>query len=604
MAKGFNVPKGGGKSSKGFFFNVPKTVLAASKPSLSVKNTLTLVQRSPGKMGPLVRPLKLKPDDVESSTPMDNGTIYAAYGTDFEDLLLPDGIVWEEGDYNPLVEGDYELTGSGNNVITVVLEKFALKLEPANLYTLAQESPAQTSITPVTADGQNVGIIIDLGKGHPVTCASSTRPTLTSHANFSTFITQGAAVQSFFLNSVNYLRFHQDTSPVYSIQFIWKFETGSDGVLKRMFFTSSLSGTTLSDAGLMVRKTAGNKLQVVCRKKVNGQVVFDHTTTTDFNVAAGVIRCTVNIDGTGTNTGVIHIKNDNGVDTSETFNIGTGNNVTPDRTNMPFLSDTFQSMGALRVRDRICTPTEISDWKTYNPARHSTAFLIKHRDIDFRDTNYVFSDAAGTTPVTEGGNIRFADNRVVSPWGVYGQATSAADATAPAWRNNSGASYAEYASGDDLVYEGQLTAEGGGKYTVFIVASNNDATDGSHILSGASGSNVYMVQTGASYPDGPYMVIHPNSGFTTAIGTIPANAGTNIYAFIRDMEACTLINKAGTIVTDSDEHMWVIQGSGISGNSSSTWNLDGRLYRVIKYSGVLSSARVNEIMAELLAAYP
>jgi hypothetical protein len=541
--------------------------------------------------------------------------IYAAYGTEFDDLLLPSGHTWNEGSYNSTTEGTYSLTATDGSTIDVVLEKFALKIDPSNLYTLIQEGLGADNVTDVTTDGQNIGTLYETGKGM-VYLASGTLPTLDNDNGFSTLIKFGAGASGLISQrSDNYWRPLHGVTPGYCVRFVWRFDAGSDGLQRRMIYNNALSGSTATDAGLHIRKTTGDKIQLICYKKVSGQQVYSYTTTQGVNVASGVIWVTVNINGTGASAGSINIKTESGVDVTETFTVSAGADVTPSGGMMNIAIDPLQSVGAVQIMPRIATAGEITAWKTYNPARHSTEFLIKNRDFNPSIEANVFSNSAGTTPITDGGNMRYTKDAAISPFGALPEWISTSDGVAPLWTQNAGKSYALYDGTKNIIPSSvagvtdrdALTPEGCGKFTLFIIASNTDVTNGSHFLAGDDNSDVYMVQTGENYVGGapsPYMVIHPNSGFATNFGDIPAFAGDNIYILIRNKANIKQANRDVTTFQETtNQDPFAVKQIGRTANGLTAWSHAGKNYRVIKYSGVMSEARALAIRAELKTFY-
>lgn len=524
--------------------------------------------------------------------------VYAAYGTDFEDLLLPEGVTWQEGSYDPLTEGTYELTGSGGNTVNVILEKFALKLDPSNLATMQQRSTTQTFDGHVEDDNDNVGTFYDLARGWCF--ASSTFGVLDGYlikcASASNYIIQSADGFS------NYFKPLHAVSPSWSIFFIWRFDSGSDGVVKTMF---SNAGATSNDAGIHVRKTTGDKIQILLGKKSAGNFVITYTTTQTINEASGIFWGVININGAGTGTGSITLKTTSGVDVAETFNVAAGADVTSSA-GLAFAVSSAQSFGPFRILPRVATADEITAWKNYTPTRHTTEFLIKSRELDFTDDTKIFSDASGTVQITDGGNIRYVKDKCPSPFGLIPHYTSAADASAPLWRDNSGDSYAEFDGAKNLDLVGRITPEGSGKFTLFIVAQNDDDTDGSRYLSASTGVNVYMAQTGLNYVDAafdnPYFIIHPNSGFATSIGPLTAQSGINFYCFKRSGDLCKVINSTDAAFTeDTDVNTALFHKCG--GAENLEWWIEGRVYRIIKYSGEMSDARALAIRDALKTKY-
>jgi hypothetical protein len=544
-----------------------------------------------------------------------NGTdydpIYSAYGTDFDDLLLPSGHTWNEGSYNSTTEGTYSLTATDGSTIDVVLEKFALKIDPSNLYTMFQEGLGADVNTEVSADGQNVGTIYDLGKGIPI-ATTGTLPTLTSDAAFNSLIKAGSVgLQTQRLT--NYWKPLHDAVPEYCMRLVWKFEAGSDGLNRRMYYNNALAGSTATDAGPHIRRRTDNKLELICYEKQSGQNVYSYITTQTVTVASGIIWVTININGVGASAGTIHIKTQSGVDVSESFAVNAGSDVTPTSGIMTILGDQLQSMGALQIMPRIATAAEITAWKTHNPTRHSTAFLIKNRDFNPTQAQ-VFSDASATVVITDGGNMRYIKDSSPSPFGELPQYIATADASAPIWTANSGKPYALYNGSKNLQTSDLQTSldslipEGCGRWTLFIVASNTDATFGSHYLAGGGGTDIYMVQVGENYVGGapsPYLVTHPNvPGFATNFGTVPAFSGDNIFVTIRDRTSIKQLNNALTaFLSTTCPDPFSPLNIGTTGNGDTDWSFTGRLYRIIKYSGAMSETRAKAIRDELKAFY-
>lgn len=544
--------------------------------------------------------------------------VYAAYGTDFDDLLLPEGQTWQEGDYDPLTEGTYAIASSEGGAVNVILEKFAVKLEPANLYTMLQEISGEDAISEVDTDGQPIGMIYDLATGAVVTGSSGTAPVLSSSSAFSTLIKKLSTTLILQMAGYGpkYLMPLHAVNPIWSIQFVWRFETGSDGVQTIMFFNNPLTGTTATDAGIHVRKTTGDKIQIIIYKKVSGQPMVNFTTATTVNVASGVIWVTINVNGTGATAGVIHIKTESGTDTSETFTVNAGNAVTASGNNLQILVGSNQSLGAFRIRPRISTAEEITAWKTYNPARYSTPFLVKSRDYNLSIAANVFSDASGTVQITDGGFIRYVKDSAPTPFGELPEYTSADDASAPVWNDNGGVSYGQMSAAQNITIVGKLTPEGCGRFTLFLVISNEDLDFGSHLLSGGNSSEVYMVLTGENYTgnpgvEKPYLVIHPDNAINGVpqepIGSIPAFTGDNFFCWIRNLSSNKLINNNMTdFLDDVNSDDWVATNSGTNAKSTPPvpdWNYDGRQYRIIKYAGAMSEARALAIRDELKTFY-
>ena len=493
-------------------------------------------------------------------------------------------------------------------------------LAPHRLSTLmVEQANSGVPITDVTDDGNSVGTVYEQGHhGFLVRAESDARrPILGSDANRNAYLTfDGTDDYLRVVSTTKYFNALHKASPVWSMAILVKMGASTDGAATQYFLSNHAS--TTAQAGIVVSRNNANKIVLLGSKASAGNNVFSYTSTATLTEASGWTLIMIEVNGTGAAAGRIKV----GSAAWETFNVNAGAAVdaTADlhigALNSP--ASYFKgSIGGIIILNRTLTVGDITNIEGYNPAKFTGEFTpILQWDLDFDADARIFSDSAATTPIVDDSLIRVVQSNQDSIFGPLNRTiTSAADASSPEWRDaeKNGKATAEFnpANNDNFDFPtgNGLTQESGGKWTIFIIAKNDDAINGSHVVSGSG----YVPITGSGYSGNsnnggvPYFTIHPSTGSGQAEYNDLVNIedGYNILVLQRDGATWSAWNGAGvknTSATNSNSFLITDIGIAVAAIGA-TWNMDGMYCRLIKYNGVMSPSEVLSKITEYNTLY-
>jgi hypothetical protein len=508
------------------------------------------------------------------------------------------------------------IAGDQTDLVPEVPSNVVFHFNTSKRATMFQEGggAAGVPLTPVTADGQTVGCIYDISNNAMIArnVISNGLPVLGSDATRNSYL-QFDGTNDRLVVQVGTSAFSpmNGSNPVYSLMFWVKFN-GGDAAFQRVLSTNDGGGT---NTGFDVTRDSGNKL--IFRVTTSAGTLYSVTSTTNVNVAAGWIGVVVTVNGAGTNAGTLYLYNSSGtlIETTQ-FNTasssGAAHNSSLYLAGRPAGIQWFNGcMSNIYMINTVATSTEIANYIASNEPQNDVEFTpVVHTLYDMNDNNFIFSDAGGTTPVTNNDEVRYIKNNDVSNFGYLGRGLTGGSGTSPVWKTNTanGRATIEYTSGKNLTFERTFFEELGGKATVFFVVKNTDATFGSHIVSGdnLSVTGDYVVVTGSSYASGslpnPYAVLHPNPSGGTAISTELKNPGVDdykVFAFSRNGENLAAYNGLYEKNTSTSSNPFSASVMGRDNFASSDWDMTGNIAYVKKYSGILTDAQIRYIIWQL-----
>jgi hypothetical protein len=510
---------------------------------------------------------------------------------------------------NKRIAVDWFMEGTASVVVPTFTEptrpdsSLALKLNLYELSSMFQErtlSPGGIPLTAVAINTDPIGTILDqsLSTQYMFASGATTIPLLS--ADGMTF--DGTNDRIDLPLSTVYLKPLHATTATWSIRF-W-IKKGLDGSAKPVMGTQTFSAT---QNGFYLQLTAANKLRIYIADGV-APAMIDYTTTASLTVAMGATPVQININAPGgSNASSVTIGA-----TTETFTVTGGSS--SNATNSLFIGGdgtnffTGSIARSVEIRSRVLTNQEITDYQSFNPTVVSAQFTpIKQWEINFNDGTRVFSDAGGTTPITDGGFVRVVNNRISVPFGastgaIVRRMTSSADAASPLWRQavKNGKSVVEYdgTGNQTLTFSTNAYPELGATSTTFIVCKNDDPTFGSHMLKDGQ----YITFTGSAYSGNsgatgdaaqPYTVMHSSTG-VSGNAKISRADGYNIIAFRRvgpsiDIWSQDLIKYSQPTGFGS----FTVTDIGVAySNGVPNWHLDGMYALYEKYVGYLTDQQV------------
>jgi hypothetical protein len=504
--------------------------------------------------------------------------------------------------------GGWSPASFGDNLVTW--------MDSSRLSTMMQEQASSgIPLTDVTADGQPIGLIYEMGSNAFILRADSDarRPVLGSDANVNAYITfDGTDDYLRCVNTAKYFNAFHKASPLFSIAILARMGSSTDASSRYLFGSNT---NTTANSGIRMERTTANRIAVSATKSSAGNAVFSFTSTPTFTVSSGFQWILLEINGVGAGMGRLKV----GANAWETFtvNAGAATDAASDlfigALNGPTAGTYFKGdIAQMVVINRTLTTEDITNITAFNPAKSSRSTWKKQWDIDFNESSTIFSDTAGTTPIVNNATIRLIRHNQTSSFGpINRELTSAAAGSSPLWRENhrSGKSYAEYDGVDDnLDFNLSPTQERGGKWLTIIIFKNDDATIGSNFLKGAEG---YQVTTGTNYSGNtlnngnPYFLAHTSQG-----GGVPANPpatpqnggeGYNIFVFRRNGSLWNSWggDKVKQSGTDSGSISYTDMGEQFNPNF---WT-DGFYGRMVKYNGVPTDSEVDTLIDSFKLEY-
>jgi hypothetical protein len=502
------------------------------------------------------------------------------------------------------------LSGDGSDVV--------LWIATDRLATMFKEGggSAGVPLSPVTANGDTVGLIYDLSPNGMVIRNSSDItqvPTIQSDVtrnSFLRFVTNDRIV----VQQVNFFNPIHGASPVFSLMFWIKFNGGNAATQHIMTNSNAASG-----AGFQITRNSNNKLFFRTSSAVPA-TISSYTSTTSLVDTTGWIPIIIICNGTGASAGRAIIGNVE--DVNFTVNAGVSDNAngalfigsSSGLTN--FLN---ADLGELVIVNRVVTEDEIAAFKSYNPIRSSDEFIpILSVGYDMNDTSYLFTDIGGTIPATDGTSIRLIRNKKASNFGdLRRDASSAASGSSAIWRSNveNGKGALEFDGVDDnYTFQVRLGEDLAGKSTYIIIAKNDDNTNGSHIISGNNAANVgdYIALTGAGYASAgpglvnPYWAIHTEPVGAEALASNAENPGVNntkLLIFRRNGTEASVWNANKVKTTGVLNNPLNFSVMGNSDFGTATWNMDGYIFYVYKYNGIYNDAQIESMIDDLVVQY-
>lgn len=497
------------------------------------------------------------------------------------------------------------LAAVNNNPDTIVFD-----FKPSVLSSMAKDD----AVVPVAANGDAVQLVYDLSTNtRAVTQHTATfRPLLGGDATRNSFLTFDGTndymtitgTQKFFNN------FHSP-SPSFC-WYGWLKMNGGDGVTHRLY--ESVDNST-ANVGIQFLRAVTNKILIRACHGVLADFVWTVTSATSVVAATGWVAYSLSVNGTGANAGEFRLYDSTGtllettlfnvaatgVTTDATTSLIWGSRLTPDL----FANASFSDF---RIRNVPITSGFLSELLTkMNPARRSDNFTAKrHFYIDFNNSDYIFSNTAGTTPVVDNDPIRYIRNNISGNFGeMFRNLTSASSGVSPTWQTAiiNGFACAQWDGTDDnFDFENTLFGERGGKWTMFFVMRNDDATFGSHILSG----NNYVVLTGSNYSGAsppttvnPYAVMHPNPA-GTQVHTNTKGPGVDdfkVVAFRRNLSEIDAWNGDKVKSSSTSSSLFSISDMGLPNSGpGNDWYLHGYVAYLDIYKGPMTDAQVESVI--------
>lgn len=498
---------------------------------------------------------------------------------------------------------------NGSPISTIGAEEIAFWMATHRTATMFQEGGAggEGVITPTTADDENVGTMYDLGANGLILrspTGSTTVPKLKSDGTRNSFLLfDGSNDRIVVQNSVKFFYPVTGPSPVFSWMF-WLKMNGGDGAHHRIF--NSAVGTGI---GIDVSRNTSNKLYF--RVTDGAGTVWEVTSTQNVVVATGWVPVIIIVNGTGASAGRFIISNTE----DKTFTVTAGSSTESSVGNLfigtrssssQFLNG---SLGDVIIVNRVITAGEIAEFIAYNPTRSSEDFApILANKYDFNDNTYIFSDTAGTTPAVNGDPVRLVRNMKVSNFGdLFRNLNSASSGVSPVFRTNiqNGKNCLEWDGVDDtFTFDNTIGEDIGGKNTWFLIMKNDDTTFGSHAISGNNAGTVgdYVVLTGSSYGSpapgstNPYFAVHPEaSGSATPVDVDAKGPGVDdvkIVAFRRNATELKAWNGSFITETVSSDGPFGATHMGLDGHIGNNWDMDGYIFYLAKYNGVMTDLQV------------
>jgi hypothetical protein len=470
-----------------------------------------------------------------------------------------------------------------------------------------------TELVDEAVTGNNVGMIFDRSQNaHALrsSVSSGLLPTLQDAGgvrnSYLQFNAGNSQRQSVLNSTAAFNRIHSGSS-AWCVMMWVNFTAGNSS--ERTIMSNNNRST--ASIGFSIARNASNKLTAAA---TNGSGnIWTVTSTNNFNVTNGWQPVILYGSGVGTNTGRLII----GSFEDTQFNISAG--TTANASGSLFigtrsaLTEFFPGqLGDVIFLNRIPTSDEITSFKAYNPARKSISFSpILHTWYDYNDTNYLFSDASGTTPVTNGDAVRVVKNKVSENFGDNLRRQTSVDvASSPVFRAsviNSRAAIEFAGGGDNLDFESTLCNWLGGNWVMVLIGKNDDAVNGSHFL---RGGDQYITLTGSTYSTGahtnPYWAVHPMPVGSVAIGLTAKNQLTDDWKILvvkRAGRNFTIYNGDKATATDVTGNPLSFADMGIDDFASDNWDLDGYVGVLKVWVGEMNTAEIEALIDEFNTTY-
>lgn len=484
-------------------------------------------------------------------------------------------------------------------------------------------------VTEVASDGDSVGCVYDqtingliLRQG-----TSANRPVYGSDGTRNNFLTFDGTNDSLpILTSLSFFNTLWQAVPKGSI-LMWFKMNGGDNVSQFIFNNTDIA-VAGNDAGFQIIRGSTNLLAARATSDFSGAgLKWTYATTATVTVASGWRGMIVSVNGTGASAGRFILMDSAGTILEDnTFSVTAGatvnaqtNAVIGIRANandFPFNG----SISSIIVENFPVTDKLIDQFKNHNPPRNTTSEftpLLQYL-MDMNNSAFIFSDAAGSIPATNGDTVRVIRSSVIGNFNLIGGAgslrriwASASAGTSAIYRTNqiNGHATIEFDGTDDnytmTAVSGTFFEELAGKNTLFIVMKNDDAVFGSHPFSG----NNYITLTGSTYRApglSPDSVIHPDPAGTQT-GQICENTGVDDYkiiAYRRNGSTLNAWNADKLKATDTSSSRLSFTNMGVAHPSlAPDWNMDGHIAYVAKYNGVMTDAEVEAEIDRLKARF-
>lgn len=476
----------------------------------------------------------------------------------------------------------------------------------------------------ITTDGDTVGTMYDQGVNALIIRNSSgieDLPTLDSDGDRNSFLTFDGTDDVLVVQStLGFFKPIHGSNPVYTLMFWVKFNAKDAGTHCVMN-----TGIGSGGVGLQVTRNTSNKLLF---QAINGSgTYYTYTSTSNFTVADGWRGVILTCSGAGVGLGRVIIFNSALTEIEDaTFNTNGTSSAANESSGLwigwrPALTATQQFAGS--IGDLILKPIAVTDqiieaFRTYNPPRTSAEFSPRLQLIyDFNDINYMYTDAAGTTPTSDEARVRLVKNKKATNFGTMsnGLINSVSDATSPTFESSviNGLGGLDFDGTDDnLDFQQLFFNEVGGKWTVFTIVQNRDDTNGSHFYSGSgTTSGDYGTITGANYSVPgiglPRMVHHALPAGGNSLGIEGAYQGVNnveLVAVRRNLTAFKAWNMDKVTATNTIEQIMTMTRMGQDAFSGDNlWWMDGFVIYIEKYNGVLSDLQIEARIDELNEKY-
>jgi hypothetical protein len=378
------------------------------------------------------------------------------------------------------------------------------------------------------------------------------------------------------------------------------------------------NGSSSANRGIGVFRTSANRLGVQVVYGSSGNLVFNCTSTFTMTAADGV-RFLAIVAG---NSAGLTMRWGSTTETCARSNAPTGTGAANSimyvgrrASGLNALTGTIRELSIVR---RAISSEELALWAVYAPSRSSTSLVqwtgadagfysgLSHW-YDFTDRRYLFTDTAGTTPVTTAAQtIALARNKVDPSGRLNRDASQSTAAARPAWvsggLNGQGA---EWDGVDDTLSIASATQPTGAS-TWVIVAGSQDATVGSHIVS-SSGARILLTAPGY---DGfsAYTTAHPalgNAGSSTLPNQGITATDANLITVRRQGSAWSVC--AGATCDDNDVNTAPFAISRIGESQDQVtfadWWMDGRIRLIMRWNSYLSDQQLSVIRGNLCARF-
>lgn len=495
-------------------------------------------------------------------------------------------------------------------------------IDDSNPYTMFKESGLTgIGLTEGSLDNDTIGQIYDSGPNVLMLYALSDagRPLLKSDGTRSSYLEfDGASkVMRFSPSSRLFAGFlsgfasGSGIQPTFTIAF--KIKKSVDGVAMVIMDNNDASA---SGSGFSVQINASNQVELRFNS-INASFPVSsiaYTSTKTIVAADGWVDVIIEANQQGASTGKITIGN-----TEETFAVNGGAGsalVSPEVTigRRATTADRYLNGGLsqLLVLNRIMTTIEKNLYKSYNPIRGIRTFTTLESRYDFNDLSRGWADASKTVAITNGTAIRAWENYVrqnfksqnASSPNFKDLTTSTTANTWPIWRtaDQNSRNVGEWDGVDDNLDFNEKMPATGGRKTIFVVAKNDDATNGSRIVNDSA--NTYIVFTGSSYSGNAarngleYCAIHfQNASESIAIDLKNQGDTWNIIAVRFDKSSIKIWNGLKQSETSVLSSGFIVSDMGQ--NNLATWWVDGKIGIYETHFGAMADTDVEARIDQL-----